>query len=254
MRSFSASSFVEALGRCSISNGDVLLVHSSLIHLGRLEGCSSSEGPGRLYELLRGVIGEEGTVVVPAFNFGFCRGEAHDPRVTPSHGMGAFSEFVRTLPGALRSPHPMQSVAAVGPAARAICANETRSSFDPGGPFATLLDLEATGLLLGAPMQAFSLVHLAEERLEVPYRHWKEFTAPYGESEERRTFAMYVRDLELDPRLELSRIEQGLAAQGGLRSAPVGGGRVQAFALTDFMDVTLRGLARDPHWLLKEKR
>ena len=88
-----------------------------------------------------------------------------DPATTPSKGMGGFSEFVRTLPGARRSPHPMQSVAAIGPLADVICKTDTASSFDPGGPFSILLECGARGLLLGAPMQSFSLVHLAEERL-----------------------------------------------------------------------------------------
>ncbi len=65
-------------------------------------------------EAILEVIGPEGTLIVPTFNFGFAKGEPYDPLTTPSVGMGAFSEFVRRLPGALRTSHPMQSIAVVG--------------------------------------------------------------------------------------------------------------------------------------------
>jgi len=129
---------------------------------------------------------------------------------------------------------------------------ETRSSFDPGGPFDTLIKMGAKGLLLGSPMQSFSLVHLAEERCEVPYRYWKEFTAPYGKPSIPRSFAMYVRDLDLNPRLDLSRIETALIQKDLMHVAKLGAGHLKTFALRDFLDVTMAGLKNNPAWLLQD--
>jgi aminoglycoside N3'-acetyltransferase len=253
MKTYTENEIRTALSACGIGPGDNVLVHGSLMHLGRMHGVSGSDLAARHFEALRATLGENGTIAVPSFTFAFCRGNAFVPQTSPSEGMGVFSEYVRTQPGARRSAHPMQSVAAIGPAAAVICGAETRSSFDPGGPFDTMVKMGAKGLLLGAPMQSFSLVHLAEERCAVPYRYWKEFTAPYGEPSTPRSFAMYVRDLDLDPRLELSRIEDVLSADGLIRVAELGGGHLKAFALSDFLDVTLRKLQVDPAWLLQDR-
>ena len=86
-----------------------LLVHSAVQFLGRPVG-----GLRMYLEAIQEVIGAEGTLVVPTFNFGFAQGERYDPADTPSQGMGAFSEFVRQLPEARRTSHPLQSVAVVG--------------------------------------------------------------------------------------------------------------------------------------------
>lgn len=254
MKTYSGENIRASLEACGIKEGDTVLVHGSLMHLGRMRGVSGGELAARHFEALQTAVGADGTIVVPTFTFAFCRGTAFDSQSSPSEGMGVFSEYVRTRPEAHRSPHPMQSVAAIGPAAAAICCTETRSSFDPGGPFDTLLRMGAKGLLLGAPMQSFSLVHLAEERCAVPYRYWKEFSAPYGNPPAPRSFAIYVRDLKLDPRLNLSRIDDVLAERGLLSKAVLGAGHLKAFALTDFIDVTMAGLRADPAWLLQERR
>jgi aminoglycoside 3-N-acetyltransferase len=253
MRSYSETELREALSLCGIARGQIVLVHSSLVHLGRLEGSNARTLAERHYGVLRELIGPQGTVVVPAFTFAFCRGEPFAPLTSRSLGMGSFSEYVRTLPDACRSPHPMQSVAAVGPAAERICKCETRSSFEKGGPFAALIDLDAVGLLLGAAMQSVSLVHLAEERCAVPYRYWKEFTAPYGAPPKNRTFAMYVRDLDLDPTLDLSCIERELKVQNALCESALGAGHVKAFRVKDFIQLTIGRLKANPSWLLREK-
>jgi len=243
----------QALRAAGIVPGQTVLVHSSLMRLGTPGDCTAAELPARICAELRDAVGEDGTIVVPTFNFDFCRGSPYDPASTPSKGMGVLSEFVRRLPGARRSPHPMQSVAAIGPRAEEICARDTASSFDPGGPFATLVELEARGLLLGAPMQSFSLVHLVEERLEVPYRYWKTFSGPYGSPPSARSYRMYVRDLAIDPMLDLAPIEQLLARRGQLGGATAGAGWIRSFAVRDFLSVALEHVARDPEWLLRRR-
>jgi aminoglycoside N3'-acetyltransferase len=65
---------------------------------------------------------------------------------------------------------------------------------------------------------------------------------------------MYVRDLDLDPRLDLSRIEEVLQAKGRIRETALGAGYIKSFALGDFLDVAMAGLNANPLWLLKERR
>jgi aminoglycoside N3'-acetyltransferase len=41
-----------------------------------------------------------------------------------------------------------------------------------------MLELDFKILLLGADVQAISLLHWVEQRLQVPYRYWKVFRGP----------------------------------------------------------------------------
>jgi aminoglycoside N3'-acetyltransferase len=255
MRTFTIAELEQALDEVGVRSGQVLLVHSSLLSLGTLAGPPVTKMTAGIYDALRSRVGPEGTIVVPTFNFAFCNGALFDPQKTPSQKMGALSEYVRCQPEARRSLHPMQSVAAIGPLAPTICAPDTPSSFDPGGPFEVLLMADARVLLIGASIQAVSLVHWAEERALVPYRHWKTFSGPYrlhGAVTER-SYRMYVRDLNLDPRLVLKRIEQVLVSEAHFNRARLGAGYLESFAARDFVEVALSRLREDPYWLVDKR-
>lgn len=235
-----------ALRAVGLGAGDGVLAHSALHFLGRPSG-----GVAVYLGAFQEVLGPQGTLVVPAFNFGFARGERFDPRETPSDGMGVFAELVRKSPGACRSPHPLQSVAALGQFALDLCGRDTPCAFDPGSPFERMLELDFKLLLLGAGMQSASMVHYCEQRAAVPYRYWKEFSGPcrVGERWEARTYRMFVRDLELDPQLDLQPVQAALEARGAWRSQPLNYGRVGACRLADFVEVTAALLRADP-WAL----
>ena len=100
---------VQALETLGIKEGDGLLVHSAIHVLGYPGG-----GVGMYLDAILSVIGPQGTLAVPAFNFDFATSARFDPKETPSNGMGVFSEYVRQQPGARRTLHPMQSLAVLG--------------------------------------------------------------------------------------------------------------------------------------------
>lgn len=253
MRSFREQDLGQALESSDVAPGDVVVVHSALFSLGQIEGATIDELPARIYAGLRDHLGPSGTVVVPTFNFDFCRGMEFNRQYTPSDGMGAFSEFVRQLPQAHRSPHPMQSVAAVGPVAADLARRDTPGAFDPEGPFEALIDFDATILMLGCGIDAVSLVHWAEQKVGVPYRYWKEFSAPYRDHQwaGRRTYRMYVRDLELDPTVRLHKIGRVLRRNGELRRLAIGAGALQSCRARHFASAAVRLLHRDPCVLVR---
>ncbi len=239
-----------ALQDAGIGAGDGLLVHSALQFLGQPEG-----GLQMILNTLREAVGEEGTLAVPAFNFGFARGDDYDPYTTPSQGMGAFSEFVRHQPRVLRTLHPMQSLAIQGPHAQELIVGDTCSAFDDGSAFDRMLHMGFKLLLLGADIQAASIVHYSEQRAAVPYRYWKEFTGRinFAGRWRTKTYLMYARNLDLDPQLRLAPIQHSLEAAGQWRSAPLNFGRIASCTLTDFVAVTNGLLAADPWALVTNK-
>jgi len=256
MQTVSKSQVLNCLTQLGIQSGDGLLVHSAIQFLGKPQG-----GPGMYWEALReatrccGSDNRSGTIAVPTFNFAFARGEPYDPQVTPSQEMGVLSEYIRQLPEALRTPHPLQSLAVLGRWAADLAGRDTPSAFDPTSALDRMLALDFQLLLLGADVQAASIIHYSEQRAAVPYRYWKEFTGLVRTTAGwvTCTYKMYARDLEINPQLDLHPVQADLEARSQWRSVPLHYGHIAACRLADFVDSADRLLAADP-WALVANR
>jgi aminoglycoside 3-N-acetyltransferase len=242
MREVTKDQVISCLTGLGVRPGDGLLVHSAVQYLGRPQG-----GVGMYLDAIQAVIGPEGTVVVPTFNFGFANGERYDPDETPSQGMGAFSEYVRRHPKARRTSHPMQSIAVLGRYAADLAGRDTLSAFDPGSAFERMLELDFKLLLLGADSKATSMFHYCEQRLNVPYRYWKDFTGDVRTPDgwQTRTYRMFARDMDLNPQLTLDPVVADMQARGQWTSAPLNYGQVTVCRLVDFVLAADRFLAED---------
>jgi len=181
------SQLIADLRSLGIRRGQDLLVHCSLRKVGPVDG-----GPATLLAALQAVGGQEATLVVPtetALNSLTSRAfraatadldtdelaayvaamPGFDPASTPSAGMGAFAEYVRTRPEARRSSHPQASFAALGPrAADCTSVHDLDCHLGERSPLRWLYDTEAAILLLGVGYATCTAFHLAEYRL--PWR------------------------------------------------------------------------------------
>lgn len=267
MKKVKTAQAVAALQAVGVQPGDGLLVHSAIQYLGLPQG-----GAGMYYQALWSVLEdqpardndpqplEQSTLAAPAFNFAFARGEAYDPQTTPSQGMGAFSEYLRQLPFALRTPHPMQSLAVIGRFASDLASRDTASAFDSGSAFERMLELDFKLLLLGADIQAVSMLHYSEQRCAVPYRFWKEFSAPYHTRQgwQTRTYRLFARDLNIDPqrggpRIALYPVQYALQERKLWSATALNYGQIAACRLRDFVTVLDEFLQADP-WSLVTNR
>jgi len=245
---------ISTLEVVGVKPGDGLMVHSALQFLGQPEG-----GLAMYYEALCTALrigAGTGTLVVPTFNFAFARAEPFDQQTTPAEEMGIFPEYVRRQPGARRSPHPMQSIAAVGFYALDLAGRDTASAFDPGSAFERLLELDFKLLLLGADVRYTSMIHYAEQRMKVPYRYWKEFVGEVrlaGKPPQVRTYNMYARDLDLNPQVSSAPVQKVLEERGRWSSVTLNYGQVALCRLRDFVAAAEELLAQDP-WALVQNR
>jgi aminoglycoside 3-N-acetyltransferase len=175
---------VEDLRALGVTPGRDVLVHSSLRAVGAVEG-----GAATVLRALVAAAGHEATIVVPTQTAWNSRSSAtfraataglgpaelacylasmpgFDPRTTPSSGMGAFAEYVRTSSGAVRSNHPQTSFAALGPGAGQCTADHPLAChLGESSPLGWLARRDAMILLLGVGYAVCTAFHLAEYRL-----------------------------------------------------------------------------------------
>jgi aminoglycoside 3-N-acetyltransferase len=178
-----AGTLADDLRRLGLPAGATILVHAALRALGPVTG-----GGETLLEALQMVIGDSGTIMVPAFCW-----DAADPagfsepppaaelekaraRVVPftpdapiDPGLGVFPQVVHRAPGAMRSSVPA-SFAALGKYAEELTSAQDRERpYGPGSPLGRLAELDGWVLLLGVDFRSATSVHCAEDHANLPY-------------------------------------------------------------------------------------
>lgn len=173
-----------AIARAGIRRGDLVHVHSSLFAMGRLDDSRRDELPARVCDVWLDVIGESGTLTVPAAFDDYARfGTPYDCRRSPvDHGQGALSQFVGARSDAVRTFCPLSAVAGIGRDAAAICHQRVGSAFGTGSAWEELYQRDAKMCFLGVrPSAALTFVLLIQFRFGVPYLYNKIYTTPIYE-------------------------------------------------------------------------
>lgn len=236
-----------ALGRLRISPGETVLVHSSMKALGPVEG-----GAKVVVRQFLDFLGPEGTLVVPTFLEDFFWGDENqiwDRERSPS-AMGIFSEMVRIWPGALRTAHAPHPLSAIGPNARKLAACTNNRDFDEDSPFQLLVDLDSWIVLLGVDFNVCTMLHLIEERLQVPYRNWGNLKGIVidGDKRERKTYEFYRRESGVEN--DFLSCGQDMDTEGLVREARLGKGMVKAIRAKHLLAFVSYRVAKDPYYLL----
>ncbi len=166
----------DALGELGATSGRLLVVHSGY---GALKPAGAS--PAEIVDGLLGLVGPKGTLAVPAIPYyeGEPTGSAYmtadvsdlvleyDPATTPVF-TGAIPSVVMKRSDAIRSRHPLNTMAAVGPLAEAMMAGNLDGDAPlPCGPNSSwkfCIDHDALVLGLGVDMaHSLTMIHTAED-------------------------------------------------------------------------------------------
>lgn len=173
---------LEALG---LAPGDAVLTHASLRKVGTILG-----GPDTLISAIMDIVGPEGTLLAycdwlldeTLLDDPVLRAEMppFDPaRSRATRDNGAFPEFIRTTPGALRSGNPGASCAAIGGRAAWFTADHALDyGYGPTSPFGRLVEAGGKTMLIGAPRDTMTLLHHAEHLAEIRGKRIKRGEAP----------------------------------------------------------------------------
>ena len=169
-------------------------------------------------DAILGVIGEEGTLLIPTFNWDFCHGVAFDYHKTPCK-TGALGGFALNRPDFRRTQHPLYSFAVAGKDQQLLCDMQNVSSFGVDSPFGYLEKNHGKNVIIGIHYtDCFTFVHHCEEVCGVDtYRFSKTFTGQYIDAdgqESTRSYSMLVRSYELYEATDLTLIGEKMERAG----------------------------------------
>ncbi|WP_059010386.1 aminoglycoside 3-N-acetyltransferase [Streptomyces specialis] len=175
-----------------LGTGDTVMFHTRMSALGWVAG-----GTQAVIGALLDVVGPRGTLMVTcgwndALPYEFptwprawqdavrAHHPAYDPLLSEAdHANGRLPEALRRRPGAVRSRHPDASFAALGADAHALMADHPWDHpHGPGSPLAHLVEARGKVLMLGAPLDSFTLLHHAEALADAPGKRFVEFEQP----------------------------------------------------------------------------
>ena len=126
------------------------------------------------------LIGKNGTILVPTYNWDFCKGKTYDLYKTPS-SVGSIGNYVLSRGDFRRTRNPIYSFAVIGKDQNKVCKLSPKSCFGLNSPFEYLIKNKAKNLFVGFDdyREAFHFPYVAEEKAGVDYRYIKTFSAKY---------------------------------------------------------------------------
>jgi len=238
---------VAGFKQMGLQAGDTVLVHSSYKSLGGVEG-----GPQVVINALLDVLGPQGTLVMPTFNFDFNKGQPWDVRNTPSQ-MGVLTELVRTDPRAKRVFHPIYSFSIIGKYAAEMTRERYKSCYERKSVFGKLRDLDGKIMIIGLSYNhSLTFVHHVEEMEGVDYRYKKVFTGPVTDENGVTTidtFYMLVRDLEKGVLTAVDPMGALLEERGVAKAQRIGDADVKMMKANEAYAFIATEMRRDPFLL-----
>ena len=158
--------FRQQLSELGLCNGDVVIVHSSL------KAMQTKRTPEEIIGDIEAVIGEEGTLLMPALTYENVTSEnpVFDSRETEPC-VGLMAKTFWRMEGVLRSINPTHSVCARGKLAHTLTAGHVMDDAAVGvhSPFMLLPCYKGKILFIGEVLNACTFMHGIEEILKPPY-------------------------------------------------------------------------------------
>ena len=145
---------------------------------------------------------DKGTLIVPAFNFDFCKGQSYNAKKTISQ-MGVLSEEFRKIAETKRTWHPVYSFSVHGKIPKGQLDLKNYDAFGKNSFFHWLYENDGKIAILDLPDQnSMTFYHYAEQTFKAKWRYHKKFRADYINFDRKKTnnleTSIFVRKIKKD--------------------------------------------------------
>ncbi len=255
LNSYNSDDVIKGLKNLNFDKGDYIFIHSSIKSLGKYKDHKFPDLLSLIKNTLFEIIGSNGTIIVPTFNFDFAKGIDFNVNRTPSQLMGVFSEYIRNNNASNRTDHPFHSISILGNNSKHISNLKSKTEFSPGSAFDYLVQKNCKILFLGNCFTE-TFFHIAENNEEVPYRYWKKFSGNVVKNGKKEFIEMnyFARrlDLEPEPKIDLDKLKLFLDNQKILNYSFIKKSRIISCNSKDYVNLCTKKLRLNPFYFLKK--
>lgn len=219
--------YFNILKKLNIKKGDLIYLSSGLYRLMWVCKKKGEQFDANLFlETLHEIVSNEGTILIPTYNFDFSNKGYYDIRKTKSN-VGYLGNVALERDDYTRTRHPMHSFAVWGSRREEICSLDNRNSFSDDSPFAYLLNNNGKEIGIGVDYkEGFTFVHYVEVQAKVPYRLNKQFIGTYVDINGVQSIETYdyaARDSRVKLKLKLDGLTALLESNGAGRRYMIDG-------------------------------
>tara|TARA_Y100000389_G_C17354850_1_gene460480 strand:- start:344 stop:1081 length:738 start_codon:yes stop_codon:yes gene_type:complete len=182
-------------------------------------------------------IGIDGTLVLPTYNWDFCKGVDFNYKKTQSV-TGVLGKVALKRDDFIRTTNPIYSFAVAGKEKNNLYNLKHSSCFGEDSPFSYFHKKNVKYLSIGVDYKflGFTPVHYVEEKVGVSYRYFKDFKGKYVDEngeEKNVIYKFYVKDL--------SKVSMtGIKAETDHQLISIGAMKKYYFCEENFMTIYLR--------------
>jgi len=181
-----------------IKKGDNIIINSDikkiLIHYKKQK---KKLNPNLILDSILSKIGDDGTLLLPTFNWDFCNGKEFNYFKTPSRS-GSLTKVALSRNDFIRTKNPIYSFAVSGKSQKFLKNLIHESCFDLNSPFGFLIRNKGKNLFIDIDYkESLTFVHVAEQQIGVNYRYLKKFESNYIDENNIKNLVectMYVRN------------------------------------------------------------
>lgn len=249
---YTKKEFIQALRDCGVNLGDIIMIHVGMSAFKELpQGIKNQDELSAFtLECLKESIGENGTLIVPAFTYSLGNGYIFDAKNTPCPLVGPFCEYFRKQDKVFRSDDPFLSVCAIGKHAKELTQNISNTSYGNGSFFQNFTNIGGKIVCIGVGLRWATIRHYYEEMAKVPFRHKKRFDGKIIKNGKIRKCTWFY---SVSPRCDNAyplgaKLEEKITDAGLFKKAKLAKAFIGCIKSKDYMEFALKEFERDP-WI-----
>lgn len=182
--------------------GGIIYITSNLAPLVYKETAAGGKFDTAVFiKSIKDAFNKDNTVIIPTFNFDFCKGATFDYKKSPSQ-VGILGDYALKDTDFKRTKHPIYSFAIYGKDQEILTSLDYKDAFGDESVFSYMY--HGNAFQIGIGINTYTANHFVEEHFfsdTINYRFVKNFSAGYIDengNQSHREYSMFVRNLELN--------------------------------------------------------